>query len=418
LTPDTPADPRSLTERLAARLVLPVDAETRTRARLHLLDWLGCVAGALQSPLGRTLGNAAALGNLLEMDDVHRTALLHPGPVVWPVASGEGVGDTLSDRLDAGVRGYEAMIAIGATFDAHHYAHYHPTATAGVFGAAAAEASLLGLDAAHIVNALGNAGSLAGGLWRMRHEAVATKQFHVMRVVDTGIQAARWAELAGPKYIVEGEQGLWAATCAAPGWDRFDTSPDHWRIAEVSFKPWGACRHAHPAIDAALELRAAGKLAGPVTVETYADAITFCDRPAPDSVIAAKFSLQHAVAVVMVRGEPALADFEPAAIADVDIAAARTQVSVTAAPDITARYPAHFGARLTAGGTTVERIDTRGDPERPLDCAGVIAKARALLAWGGVAPALADEAVDFALNADDAAPGIALADLVDRIVAA
>ena len=31
---------------------------------------------------------------------------------------------------------------------------------------------------------------------------------------------------------------------------------DHWRIEEVSFKPWAACRHAHPAIDCALELRA------------------------------------------------------------------------------------------------------------------------------------------------------------------
>ena len=397
----------SLTEKLAAHLLRPVPPNVQTKARLHLLDWLGCVAGARRSEVGalqQRFGEesvalrAAFLGNVLEMDDVHRSAILHPGPVIWPTVLGDA--DAGMDRLlTAAVRGYEAMIAIGATFDAHHYAHFHPTATAGVFGAAASVASLFDCEADEIANALGLAGSVAGGLWQMRHEAVMAKQWHLAHALQTGGAAGFYAAhgVTGPQAVLEGPQGLYAATCKAP---RALELGSGWRIDEVSFKPWAACRHAHPAIDAALELKRRGALAGPVEVETYADALTFCDRPEPDSVLQAKFSLQHAVAVVRERGVPRLEDFEPAAIGA--LADARADIAVREAPDLTARYPSHFGARVSAGGVTVELVDTRGDPERPLGEAGVVEKARALFAWGGLSDDQAEQAIALALDGDDA----------------
>jgi len=404
----------SLTEQLAQHLRRRVDAATRRRARLHLLDWIGCVAGAMQSADGRRFRNATALGSMLEMDDVHRAARLHPGPIVWPAATAEP--GTIGTALDAGVRGYEAMIAIGVTFDAHHYAFYHPTATAGVFGAAAACGSAMGLPLPLLVDALGNAGSMTGGLWRMRHEAVQTKAFHLMQTLNTGLQAARWAPdgLTGPRFILEGEQGLYAATCRSPLPMRLQTG---WRIAEVSFKPWAACRHAHPAIDAALKLREVVDLRdGEIVVATYADALTFCDRANPVTVIDAKFSLQHAVAVVVCRGAPAFADFEADAIAAADLIAVRARVRVVEDPAITARYPSHFGACVSAGGHVVERIDTLGDPERPLDRAGVIAKAHALFAWGGSDWTLARRAINLCLDADDDTPIEMVQALIDEVV--
>lgn len=115
----------------------------RDRARLHLLDWIGCVAGALRTPVADAarragpdvLERAGYLGNVLEMDDIHRGALLHPGPVVWPAAlsAAREAGADMAATLDGAVRGYEAMVAVGATLDAHHYAHWHPTGTAGGF---------------------------------------------------------------------------------------------------------------------------------------------------------------------------------------------------------------------------------------------------------------------------------------------
>lgn len=403
----------SLLERVVLQLLRPVPQVVRTKARLHLLDWLGCVAGGRNTAIGRIqVANGAAtplqratwLGNPLEMDDVHRAAILHPGPVVWPAVLGLG-DDRLDEALAAAVRGYEAMIAIGATFDAGHYGYWHNTATAGAFGAGAAAACRLHADAPQLVSALGLAGSVTGGLWQMRHEPVMAKQWHLAHAVETGVAAARHALLGvtGPRFVLEGPQGLYAATCETP---KPLVLGDGWRIDEVSFKPWAACRHAHPAIDAALELKALGALEGTIRVRTYRDALVFCDRPDPKSVLDAKFSLQHALAVVMARGAPRLADFEPEAIAA--LAPQRALVRVEEDAAFTARYPAHFGASVASASGEIALIDTRGDPERPLDAAGVVAKARALMAWGGLSEAQADAAVAASLDGDSVAAVLAL----------
>ncbi len=393
----------ALLTQLASRLSASVTATDRARARLHLLDWLACVAGARQSQAGK-LGAAISqrgweqatyLGNVLEMDDVHRTALLHPGPVVWPAAMSIDSAD-FDTRLDAAVRGYEAMIAVGGALDAHHYAHWHPTATAGVFGAAAALGSLLGFAPVEYANALGNAGSVAGGLWHMRHDKVLTKQWHIYHAVRTGRDAALHVNYGatGPAGILEGPQGLFAAMTEEPG--ALAQASDGWLIHQVSFKPWAACRHAHPAIDAAMELRAAGKLSPPFEVSTYADALTFCDKPDPTNELQAKFSLQHAVAVVADGRAAEPQDFTEQVIAE--LADLRAQVTISEDPDITARYPAHFGARVNG----LELVDTRGDPERPIGEEVLIAKMHSLAAWGGLDEAAADRAIAIALHGEDA----------------
>ncbi len=403
------AERLSLIARLAKHLSRAVNEGTRQRARLHLLDWLACVAGARHSAAARVgagawpaLDRAALLGNVLEMDDVHRTALLHPGPVVWPAALARADGG-LDRCLDAAVRGYEAMIAIGATMDARHYAHWHPTATMGGFGAAAAAASLIGLGEVQTGWALANAGSVAGGLWHMRHDDVLTKQWHIRHALRSGTDAARCAEagLSGPCALLEGPQGLYAAMVDQPQPLLLAAG---WQIGAVSFKPWAACRHAHAVIDAALTLRDARQLKPPFLVETYGDAIRFCDRPDPVTELDAKFSLQHAVAVVADGRGAAPPDFTPQAIAA--LAALRGAVTLREDPAFTARYPAHFGARVNG----LELVDTRGDPERPLSEAGIMAKLRMLVAWGGLADAEADRAAHAALHGDDAGAIIRLLD--------
>ncbi|MFW5633341.1 MAG: MmgE/PrpD family protein [Erythrobacter sp.] len=393
---------------LAATLARPPSESERRRARFHLLDWFACVAGARTSEAGalgasissRGWERATYLGNVLEMDDVHRTSLLHPGPVVWPAALSLSTAD-MAQRLDAAVRGYEAMIAIGAACDSHHYAHWHPTATMGVFGASAAFGSLLGFAPIEYANALGNAGSVAGGLWHMRHDDVLTKQWHVFHAVRTGRDAALHVHYGatGPQGLLEGPQGLFAAMTKEPG-ELASNGPreeNAWLIDTVSFKPFAACRHAHPAIDAALELRRLGQLEPPFTVETFRDALTFCDRPDPANELEAKFSLQHAVAVIADGRDAEPEDFTREAIAA--LADLRAQVSVAEGADFTARYPAHFGARVNG----FELVDTLGDPERPVSEERIVAKMHSLARWGGLPESEAQRAVRLALEGDDAA---------------
>lgn len=388
---------------LAEALARPVGKSERSRARLHLLDWLACVAGARQTDaaaMGASIGRAGweratYVGNVLEMDDVHRTALLHPGPVIWPAAMSVASAD-MATRLDAAVRGYEAMVAIGAAMDARHYRHWHPTATMGGMGAAAAMGSLIGFARVEYAQALANAGSVAGGLWHMRHDDVLTKQWHIYHAVRTGRDAALHVHYGatGPQALLEGPQGLFAAFTDTPGALR-SAGEGRWLIEEVSFKPFAACRHAHPAIDAALVLRAEGRLHAPFLAETYADALAFCDRPDPKTELEAKFSLQHAVALVADGRNAEPEDFSPAAIAA--LADLRAQVAVREDPAITARYPAHFGARVNG----FELVDCLGDPERPMSAEQLVAKLHTLARWGGLPASAAERAARLALEGDD-----------------
>ena len=75
----------------------------------------------------------AGPANVEEMDDLHRQAILHPGPVVIPALASLARNQPLETGrvLDAVVRGYEAMIRIGRAVGRRHYFYWHNTATAG-----------------------------------------------------------------------------------------------------------------------------------------------------------------------------------------------------------------------------------------------------------------------------------------------
>lgn len=423
----TPA--ASLTEQLAQRLQQPVNAAARQRAALLLVDWLGCALAALRYPVAAQLRSVvqaqaagtvvalgagrrspadalllnAALGNVLEMDDVHRGAILHPGPVVIPVAlaAAQAEGADADALLDAIVRGYEATIRVGRALGKAHYRYWHPTSTAGAFGAAAAAASVLRLPAESLADALGTAGSRTGGLWQMRHEPVPTKSLHNAEAARSGWLAAQLAlaGMRGPRRILEGEQGLFAATAPDAVPEQVIADEADWLIHSTSLKPWPACRHAHPAIDVlrdALAQLDAVELAQieHVQVHTYAEALRFCDRPQPQTELEAKFSLQHALASILVHGRPQLAHYTAEACSDAELAPWRARISLHEDADCSQRFPTHYGAsvqlRLADGRQLqAERIDAWGDPECPMSAEDVLAKALSLAQWGGVSAGLA-----------------------------
>lgn len=410
-------DPAPVITGVARLCARPVAAADRARAARQLLDWLGCAVAGAGEPAGQMLlqdgrPDAAArafawggLGNILEMDDVDKRAILHPGPTIIPaaLACAGAVEASGRDLLDAVVRGYEATIRLGRATGPGHYALWHTTGTCGPIGAAAACASLRGASDDVLAQALSLGVSQAAGLWQTRHEPMSMgKQLHTAHAARAGFDAARLAEAGfqGPLAILEGPQGLFAAAC--PDGDPQDVlvEPEAaWRIHDVSIKPWPACRHAHPAIDAALALRAQMDVAAleRVTITTYPDALTFCDKPAPRTVIEAKFSLQHSVAVVLARGAPRLEDFSHAAIADPAIAAWRKMVRVRAGEPYASAYPTRFGAGLTAhgpeGDVIISTPDALGDPENPVSDAQVADKARSLMQAGGWSEAEADAAI-------------------------
>lgn len=429
------ARPIALTRGLVRLLRRPIASADRARAALHVLDWLGCAAAGAQTapgvamiaygrtmPVGpcRTVGGLAltsrdaalvngAVGNVLEMDDFYRTALVHPGPVVVPaaLAVAQETGASGEALLDAVVRGFEAMIRVGRSVGPTHYQHFHNTSTCGVFGSAVAAGSLLGLGEDQLVHALGNAGTQASGLWQCRLEDTMSKQLHNGRAAQSGIIAAQLAVhgFTGAELVLEGPLGFYSGLCPDGRPELVLAEPTApWLLHGASFKPWPACRHTHPTIDAALALRDRVDLRAVrrITVETYRDAVGVCDRLMPTTAVEAKFSLQHASAVVLLRGTPKLEDFDVPAAVDPEIAALRAKVELRENAAYTAAYPAHFGASMRIELETGDAVkhdipDALGDPENPLPDDALIRKARMLLASAGYSRRAAEEIVSAAL---------------------
>src|SRR5471032_3295764 len=100
-----------------------------------------------------------ALGHSLDFDDTHAASSLHPSAPVVPaaLAAGELVGASGKAVLEAIIAGYEVCCRLGVALGptAHYARGFHPTATAGTFGAAAAAGKVLGLDTAQLASAFG-----------------------------------------------------------------------------------------------------------------------------------------------------------------------------------------------------------------------------------------------------------------------
>jgi 2-methylcitrate dehydratase PrpD len=386
---------RELSRELRSRLITKADVDVAT---YYTLDVLGSyIAGgvtnqgqklreyhrinALQGIEAETF-LAAGLSHITETDDLHRSSVTHPACVVIPAALEMARHLDLTGKmaLEAVVVGYEAMIRIGDALGEEHYKIFHNTATAGVFGAAAAAAYLLELNEDQWVWALGNAGTQAAGLWQFNVDATMSKHLHAGHAAQSGIRAALLAarEFTGPERILEGEKGFFKAMCPDARAHEVTRQSTKWRIAETSIKPYPSCRHTHPAIDVALELREQLVQSGrshhdikDILIRTYATSQRFTDNTRPDSTFAAKFSIQFCVTTTLVNGFPVLNDFEGDRLTGTVAQPLMNKISVRVDEALSERYPKAWGSALVltlADGEmlSAETFAAKGDPEKPL----------------------------------------------------
>jgi len=409
--------PLSLKSSLTARMSAAIMARKVTRpdleaAALFTLDAVANIVAGRNSVQGRKLlawqramsgtDNISidqarlsflygALCHILEVDDLHRASVVHPGCIVVPavLAMGRGVGG--HEALTAVLRGFEACCRVGMSVGPEHYRIWHNTATCGPFGSAMAAASLLKLAPNATVSALGNAGSQSAGLWQFLDTGAETKHLHAGRGAEAGVVSATLAAqgFTGAPDILEGERGFYRATCPGPSPDEAVPPRDApWQLLMTSIKPWPSCRHTHPAIECALAIHQ--KMPPDVnilsvSVTAYPAALNLCDRMQVDSAYAGKFSLQHCTAAALSTGEVRFESFE--AEARQMHSELRSRVSVQSADPFSSAYPVHWGSRVEAhlsDGTVIshEVFDARGDPELPLSKADMVEKAMSLLEHG------------------------------------
>jgi len=228
----------------------------------------------------------------------------------------------------------------------------------------------------------------------MRHESCETKSLHNVQAAQCGVQAAMLAAqgVRGPASLLDGPQGLFAAM--SPGASAAEVVAGFnrdWLIYEVSFKPWPACRHAHPTIDAALALRLKIKdwrQIKLIVISTYKSAIDFCDKPDPETTHQAKFSLQHCAAVALINGAPQFEHFDISELTRADLTALRQRIKISESTALTAAFPQHYGAHMQLNmvdGSVIEHLqsDAKGDPELSLSQQDIEIKANTLLQAAG-----------------------------------
>ncbi len=390
----------------AALLVLDtmanIAAGPRAKPARPVLDWAreNAVLAVLEgerppADRGRLALLLGAMAHMLEMDDLHRASVVHPGCVVVPAAMAVTAGRADIDGrrfLAAVIRGYEAITRIGMGVGPAHYKLWHNTATCGPFGAAMTASLLLGLDEEHTLDAMGNAGTQSAGLWQFLASAAMSKHLHTGRAAEAGVVSAQLAShgFTGARDVLEGAQGFFAAL--APEGRPLDllAVPDApWQIHRTSIKPWPSCRHTHPLADAAFAARAAmtDTEIREVRIHTYGAALAVCNHPQPETDYQAKFSLQHVAAAVLADGRLDLDSFDAAARAR--LAPLRRRVKVCCDSVIDRAYPQKWGCRLqlfpvTGKPVVINREQALGDPERPLATDALIAKARTLVVHGGM----------------------------------
>lgn len=425
---------RSLTEQLADAVccVRPADfsEQTLSTASSFVLDWFAsAVAGTASKPgrsliaegesrgdgpcsvLGLSAGRDAevaalvngGLSHIVEMDDLDRQSVVHPGCVVIPaaLAVAEEAGATGQEFLAAVIVGYEVAIRIGSAVGRSHYAYWQNTATCGGYGSAAAAGFLLGLSPEQHVWSLGNAGSMAAGLWQFNQDGAMTKHLHAGRAAANGVLAARLAQrgFTGARAILEGAQGFFAAMSRDAQPERVvaglmeTVEQGDWAINRVSLKPHASCRHTHPSVDAALALRPELELDAikRVVVRTYGTALNLTDAPDPVNRFQAKFSLQYTVARALISGQVGLRDFDSSMLQDTTVRELMSRIKLELDPDLDRQYPAAWAAavqvELNDGSVRQAAVDApKGDPENPLSDEELRAKFSDMVAWTEYAP--------------------------------
>lgn len=424
---------RSFADTLAA-VVAGADTDPARNVRRAVGRYgavLGNDAGGAVAPGGDRLSEPfAALvtgtaAHALELDDGHRRASAHPGAVVVPtvLALAERVDADGPALTEATVVGYEAMVAAAsAVMPSHRERGFHATATAGCFGAAAAAAKLLDLDAPATRDALGLAGTQAGGLFEFLADGSMAKRVHTGRAAMAGIVAADMAAegVTGPGSVLEGDDGFVSAFAADGDLAPFDALGEPYAITETYRKPYACCRHVHGPIDAVLDVRedVPAHAVERVRVETYTGAAHH-DATAVSTVLDAQMSLPYAVAVAFAEGRPDLGAFAPPRT-DEPIAALMDRVSVVSTGEMDDRYAAERPARTvveTTDGDVYERdvAYPTGAAENPMSRAELREKYDALT--GSVPTAVRDPAFEAALSLPAASDASAFLELLGEAAA-
>ena len=259
-----------------------------------------------------------ALAHCLDFDDTHARASIHPSAPILPaaLAAAEMTRATGRDCIAAITAGYEIQIRLSlALGPSDHYARgYHPTATCGVFGAAAAAGRLFGLSSEGMARAFGLCGSQSAGSMQFLAGGAWNKPFHVGHAAMSGLLAATLAGegFLGAQDAIEGKAGFLASYAPDPDPEKAARGLGaEWETLHIAIKPYPSCRYGHAAMDALIALRAESGL-DPESIESVRIGLPRTgwriigdpegEKQNPRNYVDAQFSMPFAASVALREG--------------------------------------------------------------------------------------------------------------------
>lgn len=341
------------------------------------------------------LANGTAVHSF-EIDDLHKTSIVHPGGVVIApaLAMAEHVGGCSGEKfLAAIIAGYEVAIRVGMSVGTSHLKRgFHPTGTNGTFGSAAAVGNILNLDPITMTHALGIAGTQAAGLMAAQFSAMV-KRMHAGRAAQSGIYGALLAKkgLTGITNILEADYGGYCSTMADESNKNLLTESlgEKFETLKVGFKPYSAGGSTHTGHEAVKSIMEKNKITADLIEKTiiHSTTVTYHHtswKYQPEGVTAAQMNMQYVIAVTALEGSIFIDQFTEEKIKDPKIIEFSGKVEVIPDPDLDKLGPefrhAIIAEVITKDGKIFnERVDTaKGSHKKPMTTNEVIEKYKIL----------------------------------------
>jgi 2-methylcitrate dehydratase PrpD len=325
-----------------------------------------------------------------DFDDTFEGGPVHAGAVIVPavLAAAERFRAPGSAVLRGIAVGTEAMCRLSLVAPKLvHQAGFHPTAVFGSLAAALAVSATLALERRQMVDALGIAGSMAGGIIEYLAEGAWTKRLHAGWAAQSGLRAALLARagFTGPRTVLEGTHGLFhgfAHTTKGDYAALVENFGKEWVTETLAFKLYPCGTMTHPYIDCARRLAAHGIAAediaelvcevGEGTVHRLWEPLAA--KQGPPNGYAAKFSTPYCIAAGFVRGNVGLDSFTDVAVQDQTVCALARKVRYVVDPanPYPRNFTGHIRARLRDGRELEERQPhMRGGAHEPLTRADI-----------------------------------------------